>query len=355
MEKKAVRLLLVDDSATIRKVVRFGFQSIDAPITIIDEAENGREGVQKALALKPDVILMDLNMPIMSGIEATREIMRHSPVPILIFTSIPDPESLTEEGITAMQAGAVMICKKPTGFQHRQAQNDFRKLARIIIAMSEIQVIRRREYPNVKPTRQLTLERPVNTIIFIGASTGGPAILSQVLKKLPLLFPYPILIAQHMASNFVENFATWLDSETPLRVKIAEEMESLAPGMVYVPPMNTHIGLYPSRQIRLIPQSDEKKICPSVDLLFFDAARYVKEKAIGILLTGMGKDGADGMKKIHDQHGLTLAQEEKSCVVFGMPAAAIKNDAVDFIFTPTEISHYLVDLIQTSTQAESLN
>jgi two-component system chemotaxis response regulator CheB len=210
--------------------------------------------------------------------------------------------------------------------------------------MSEIQVVKRREYPTIKNTKQLLLERPDDIRIFIGASTGGPTILSQILKNLPASFPYPILVAQHMASTFVDNFATWLDSQTRMQVKIADEMEYPVPGTIYVPPMNTHIGLYPSRQIRLIPQMDEKKVCPSVDLLFSDASRYIKEKAIGIILTGMGKDGAEGIKMIHSQHGLTIAQEEKSCVVFGMPAAAIKNQAVDFIFTPTEIAHYLFDL-----------
>ena len=346
MQKDKIRLLLVDDSQTIRKSIRYGLHTVNPDIIIISEAINGVEAIQMAHDLKPDIILMDLNMPGISGIEATRSIMADNPIPILIFTAVSNPEEISEEGLTALQAGAVMIFKKPAGYQIEKQLSEMKKLARIIKAMSEIKVTKRirTTTKNLAPTLLPPGPGEASQVIFIGASTGGPTILSTILGKMPATYPYPIVVAQHMSSRFVDNFARWLDKEISLKVTIAKDGESLFPGRVYVPPKETHFGFYPSKTIRIIPHLDEKKVCPNIDILFYDAARYFKQEAIGIILTGMGKDGAVGLKQMREQNSITIAQDQESCVVFGMPSVAIKSKAVEFIFTPDEISQYLLDI-----------
>jgi len=345
IENTKIKLLLVDDSQTIRKSIRYGLHAVNPEIVIFGEAANGVEAIQMARDIKPDVILMDLNMPGMNGIEATRTIMSENPIPILVFTAVANPEEMSEEGLTALQAGAVMIFKKPSGAHLDKKLSEMKKLARIITAMSELKVTKRIQRSTKKPTENLVLNNHrTQRYILIGASTGGPTIISTILSKLPANYPYPIVIAQHMSSRFVTNFAHWLDNETRLKVITAKDGVSLQAGKVYLPPKESHIGFYPSKNIRIIPHLDEKKVCPNVDILFYDAARHLKQNAIGIILTGMGKDGAVGLKQMREQNSITIAQDEESCVVFGMPSVAIKSNAVEFVFTPKEISAYLLDI-----------
>lgn len=345
VKQEFIRLLVVDDSDTIRLIVRKGLHAVNPSIIVIGEAKNGQEAVQQALTLKPDVILMDIKMPVMDGIQATREIMSQTKIPILIFTGSQNPEKVDTDSLNAIHAGAMMIFKKPATFGKTSGLSVFKNLSRLITSMAQIKVNYRDQVGQSQAvTRQLSPLSDEDKMVFIGASTGGPSILAAILHALPTNYPCPILIAQHMSEGFVENFARWLDSETKLTVKIARDQEIPLPGIIYLAPKSSHMGLYENRQIAITPNLTLKKVCPSVDLLFHDAGQVLKERAIAILLTGMGKDGAAGLRLVLDAGGTTIAQDEQSCIVYGMPKAAVNIHAVQQQMNPEEISTFLVSL-----------
>ena len=347
VKQEFIRLLVVDDSDTIRLTVRKGLHAVNPNILVIGEAKNGQEAVQQALALKPDVILMDIKMPVMDGIQATREIMSRLQIPILIFTGSQDPEKVDTDSLNAIQAGAMMIFKKPATFGKTSTLSEFKNLSRLITSMAQIKVNYRDQVAQSQAvTRQLSPSSEQDRMVFIGASTGGPSILAAILHELPGNFPYPILIAQHMSEGFVENFARWLDSETKLTVKIARDQEIPLPGIIYLAPKCSHMGLYENREIAIAPNLTLKKVCPSVDHLFHHASQVLKEKAVAILLTGMGKDGAKGLRMVRDAGGTTIAQDEQSCIVYGMPKAAVNMQAAQQQMTPEEITTLLQSLCQ---------
>lgn len=345
VKQEFIRLLVVDDSDTIRLAVRKGLHAVNPNIIVIGEAKNGHEAVLQAFSLKPDVILMDIKMPVMDGIQATREISSQLQIPILIFTGSQNPEKVDTDSLNAIQAGAMMIYRKPVTFGKTSTLSEFKNLSRLITSMAQIKVNYRDQVAQSKAvTRQLAPLSEEDRMVFMGASTGGPSILAAIFHQLPAKFPYPILVAQHMAEGFVDNFARWLDSETKLSVKIARDQEIPLPGIIYLAPKASHMGLHENREIAIIPNLTAKKVCPSVDHLFRSASQVLKDKAIAILLTGMGKDGAAGLRMVRDAGGTTIGQDEQSCIVYGMPKAAVNIFAVQQQMTPEEISTYLTSL-----------
>lgn len=292
-------------------------------------AENGEDAVVKCAADVPDLILMDLVMPVMGGVEATRRIMAGSPCPILVVTSSVDNNA--GKVFEAMGAGALDAVKTPVLGKNGEVTGD-------IALLSKMETIRKLT-AGFNAKERAFVPRHVSSgcsstgsLVAIGSSSGGPAALAQLLKCLPEDFPASVVIIQHVDAHFAEDLAAWLDNQCKLPVKIARENDVLSPSTVYVAASSDHLVI--SQNGRLCYTAEPKKFVyrPSVDVFFDSVARHWKGSAIAVLLTGMGRDGATGLLNLRETGIHTIAQDEASCAVYGMPkAAANMNAAVDIL------------------------
>ncbi len=348
-----IKVLIVDDSTVVRDLLKHIFCS-DKEIVVIGEAKDGLEAVDLVSRNRPDVVTMDINMPRLNGFEATRQIMEKTPVPIVIITASWDPNDVGKTWL-AMEAGAVAAIEKP----RYSNEEDYRKSSENIIdtvkLMSQVKVVRRwspnrlRNLQSETPTKihnGLTV-RPYG-IIAIGASTGGPPVIKQLLEALSSDFPTPIVIVQHIARNFTAGFAEWLNQSTQLRVEVAKHGDRLEPGTVYVAPDGLHLKIDMSNRVVLTNDPPENGLRPSVSYFFRSVAAVFGNKAIGILLTGMGRDGANEMKILRDTGAITVAQDKDSSVVHGMPGEAIKLGGASYIASPDKIAGLLIRLANGS-------
>ena len=324
-----MRILLVDDSMLVRSMLRSMLESFGYEIA--GEAGNGQKGVEAAAELRPDLILMDVNMPVMDGITATGIIMKENPAPIVIFTS----EDIAEVGYKALNEGALEIIPKP-GI-HQMNDKDFAERLKSILE----QIIRfnSTRLSSKKPAGHSdggrSLVRP--EIIVIGASTGGPSAVKTVLDGLPGDFPVPIILTQHIETGFDRGYAEWLDQSTALNVRIADESDSPAAGSVIVAPATHHLICAGGKLIRDDgPRLDNQK--PSIDKMFLSATKTYGPRVTGILLTGMGRDGANGCLEIIKNGGDTIVQDQESSMIFGMPKAAIELDAASIVLPLSQIA-----------------
>ncbi|MGH7717667.1 MAG: chemotaxis-specific protein-glutamate methyltransferase CheB [Gemmatimonadaceae bacterium] len=348
-----IRVLVVDDSTTVRKLLVTILEG-DPEITVIGEAANGAEAVEKAAELRPDLITMDVVMPVMDGLEATKEIMISTPTPILIVSATGN-RGTVELSLDATQAGALMVLSKPQSPQSERFQEKSEQLKAMVKAMSQVKVVRHRG------ARGMTGARPPRApgarggggserrLVAIGASTGGPAALRRILMDLPGDFGAPILVVQHMAKGFMDGLSSWLNAGCSLHVKVAESGESLGPHVVYLAPDNRHLGVGNGgeRDGRVV-LSDAPPIGgfrPSATHLFESVARACGENAIGLILTGMGSDGVAGLAALWGAGGKVIAQDEATSVVFGMAQEAVRAGVVDAVLALDAIAPRLVDLV----------
>lgn len=331
-----IRVLIVDDSAVARQSLRFILESHEG-LTVVGEAKNGEEAVAMTERLEPDVITMDIRMPRMDGLDAAQRIMESNPVPIVVVTSV-DLGQETELSREAMRRGALSVVERPTSADQRARERFARRLVRKVKLMSDVKVVHRSRGTRPMPAKGVGATSPAPVprpkaakveIAAIGASTGGPAALHQVIGSLPVDFPVPILVVQHISFGFVDGLASWLDKDCALRVKVAEATDRVEPGVVYVAPDEHHLGISSYGRVRLSPEGDVDGHRPSATYLFNAVAQSYGPAAVGAILTGMGRDGAAGMKALHDRGAVTIAQDEGSCVVFGMPKEAIALGAID--------------------------
>jgi two-component system chemotaxis response regulator CheB len=339
---KKTRVLVVDDSRMYRKIL-LEILGGDSSFEVVAEATNGKEAVKYASLLKPDVISMDMMMPEMDGIEATQIIMQETPVPIVIASSVYKSDDI-HLAIRELEAGAVVITPKPEapGIQNYEASAaKYRQLLKI---MSEVKVIRRKK--RYMPVKSISATDTCNIpsgadIIAIGASAGGPEALKIILQTIYHPARAPIVVAQHMDWHFTEGYAEWLDQMFPSGVKTAEEGELLQRGNIYITPGNRHMEITQSGIIRLKkPVSNNEKWnghVPSIDLLFKSLTKYLPSGTIAILLSGMGRDGAEGLKALKNAGAYTMIQSKESSLIYGMPAEAEKLDAACRILSPEEI------------------
>ncbi len=330
-----IRCLIVDDSRTARALLR-AVLSADPEVEVVGEAEDGEEGVQKAKALRPDVITMDVQMPKMDGLRATQEIMVEAPTPIVIVSQ----GFLAKEVDAAMQAirlGALSVVNKPTG----PADPDFEAAAREIVEtvknMSRVKVVRRwRGTAPGAPKPQSRAETGVRGIALL-ASTGGPAALAKLLPELPADFPLPMLVVQHIAIGFVEGFTGWLDSLSKVTVKVAAAGERLKGGTVYVAPSNAHLCVAPGSHVLLDEGPPVGGFRPSGTRLFKSVAEQWGKEGVAVVMTGMGRDGVEGLRDLRQQGGLVLAQDQTSSVVYGMAQVAQSEGLVNEELTLEEL------------------
>ena len=330
-----IKVMVVDDSALVRKVITDILES-DKDIEVIGTANNGKSAVFKNLTLNPDVITMDIEMPIMDGLEALQEIIKTNPKPVIMMSVLTQYGA--EATFRALEFGAIDFIPKPSNFLAMSMDDIAELLISKVKAVAHIPL--KISYNKDRTNRQLTKltvdsnQKRVQKIVGIGTSTGGPSALQRVLQKLPGNFPSPILVVQHMPPGFTKAFAERLDSLCYVSVKEAEDSEEAVDGCVYIAPGDSHIVMEKMNNKRIIRLSQSEKVSghrPSADVLFQSMVKVGMENNIGVIMTGMGRDGAMGIKEIHNNGGYTIAQDESTSVVYGMNRVAVEMGAVDAV------------------------
>ncbi len=337
-----IRVIVVDDSRLARSLL-VEILSADDEIEVVGEATNGQEAVEMVAQLKPNLVTMDLEMPVMGGLEAIERIMAKDAVPILVVTTRDDGMIAN----TAISKGALDLAVKPDVGDFEAAE-----LIAKVKLLSKIKVVRHigRAYAKLPEARLRRAEPVVATsdwLVAIASSTGGPFALSVILAALPEHFPWPIVIAQHNSDGFVPGMVEWFHRVARNPVKVGEDGEALIPGTVYVSPSERHMHVTPTRRLALAERGPKDIYRPSCDMLLSSVARSHAARAIGVILTGMGSDGAKGMQDIKAAGGVTIAQDEETSDVFGMPRVAIERGCIDRILPLEKISAEMVSLART--------
>jgi two-component system, chemotaxis family, protein-glutamate methylesterase/glutaminase len=344
----AVSVLLVDDSL-IALTILSRMLSTSPDIQVVGKARSGREALELIPRLQPAVICTDLHMPDMDGLELTKEIMAHFPRPILVVSAAVHPEDI-HNVFSLLEAGAVDVLPKPRGGLAADEQRVTQELVSKIKIISGVVALTRRlkPLPGLAKSEAGPLSAPEQLrprIIAIGASTGGPQALRTILAPLPLDFPAPILCVQHISDGFLEGLVEWLANQCAMPVKIAQSGEQPRPGTIYFPQEGTHLEIDKSGRLVCSHKAPVDGHRPSVTATFESVAEYCGDAAIGILLTGMGSDGAHGMQEIFEAGGITIAQNEETSVVFGMPMQAIARGAVKYVLPVHKIAFMLPELL----------
>ena len=334
-----IRILVVDDSPLVRTVLAT-LLAQDPSLEIVGVAKNGKEAIALVPKLRPNLITMDIHMPEMDGCECTKQIMAYHPTPILIISSsgVPGDRALI---FKAIEYGALDVVEN-TKILNSNSPEDAKQLIERVKTLARITVITHPLAKLEKKSAPAAVVADGPAVVVIASSTGGPQALMTVLHGLPKNFPSAILIVQHISQGFTEGLVEWLNAGSKITVKIALDEAPLQPGIAYVAPSGFHMRVERGKIIRLSdgPPVDGQK--PSGTVLFESVAASCGTRAVGLVLSGMGRDGASGAKQLHQSGGHVIAQDEKSCVVFGMPKAAIDLGAVDEVLPLEKISHALM-------------
>jgi len=337
---KPLRILIAEDTRLFTQALRDVLEE-DRGIVVAGMACNGQEAVDKAKKLKPDLIIMDINMPVMSGMDAIEQIMATNPTPILVVTANASQRVLFQ----ALEHGALdLILKQKVWPSGEKEQAEFREKVRLL---SGIRVIRHvaGKLTSIKEGRGLKIE--AKHVVAIAGSTGGPQALHRLLSVLPADFPAPVLVVQHMAHGFSHGLVNWLDGECTLDVRIASHGDPLEPGRVLLAPDGVHMIVGKGGTVVLEDSEPVSGQRPSATVLFRSVAKVFNTRAVGVVITGMGKDGAEGLRDIYDVGGITIAQDERSSLVYGMPRAAAELGVVGSVLPLDEIPRALLQAIRT--------
>lgn len=349
-----MRILLVEDSDTVAMLLTAIF-SAEPHMEVVGRARNGKEALTLIEEVRPDVITMDIRMPEMDGFEATRIIMSSNPTPIVVISSSIDDEEL-KITFRAIEAGALTVLEKPRGTTHADFEARRAELVNTVRAMAEVKVVRRKAKVPLRQVKDDTRVAPpahdgAYRLLAIGCSTGGPLALKTILETMPAGFPIPMVVVQHISPGFLGGMISWLQDFTPLKLHLAENYGALLPGHVYFAPDGYHLTVTRDNEQLLAQLNDDKPVKgfrPSATPLLESVARACGDDAIGCLLTGMGDDGALGLQKLHNAKSYTFVQDEESCVVFGMPAAALAIGATTNLIQLSNISQHLQQLAEQS-------
>ncbi|MBI9033957.1 MAG: chemotaxis-specific protein-glutamate methyltransferase CheB [Bacteroidales bacterium] len=348
-----IKVLIVEDSPVMQQTLEFALKS-DPEISIIGIASDGIEALELLQRKKPDIITMDVNMPRMNGFETTRKIMETDPIPIVIITGSWDVQDV-RTSFLAIEAGAVSILGKPKSILDPEYDQIVKNIINTIKLMSEVKLVtrvpaREKKVEPVDVSYDHQIQKQKYELLALGASTGGPPLIYSMLSQLSKQTPFPILIVQHIAEGFTNGFRDWLDDGSNLPVHIAKDREKLLPGHVYLAPDGHQMGVNWRKEIVITKDLPENNLRPAVSYLFRSVAETYGDKAIGVILSGMGKDGAQELKMMNDKGAFTIAQEEKSCVVFGMPKVAIELGGVDLVLTPDKIIEVINEITHKSNR-----
>lgn len=341
-DKLTTRVLIVDDSPTVQKLLDYVFRS-DPAIEVVGCAADGAEAIRLAKERRPDVITMDLNMPGMDGYEATCQIMQQCPTPIVVVSGSAVPGEV-DATFRALEAGALVAVQRPAAIGHPEHLATATALLRTVKSMAEVKVVRRwaagrKAGAPAAPRRTAAPRKP--QLVLLGASTGGPAVLRDILAELSPGFSLPIVIVQHMSPGFAPGFAAWLGSASGYDVRLATHGELLRGGRAYIVPDAVQPRITRDFHIELVPRESEHGMCPSVSHLFRCVADDLGAATVAVLLTGMGKDGAHELRELKDKGAITIVQDRASSAVYGMPGEALKQDAAKFVLAPAEIGKVL--------------
>ncbi len=347
---------MVDDSPTARELLVTILQNAEG-IQVVGTGSNGEEAVRLTLRQHPDVVTMDSHMPKMDGMEATRRIMRESPTPIVMVSGSMMREEV-DITFEALRAGALTVVSKP-GLADPETCD---KVVQAVRLMADVPVIHhwgrtRQRFREAATTAKDAQSDATSApdwashvaaldirVVGIAASTGGPMVLANILGALPADFPLPILLVQHITTGFGPGLANWLNTQTDLRVSLAGHGEMPLGGGVWLAPDDYHVQINARGVIELSKAPPYKGLRPSANYLFHSLASSYGARAVGITLTGMGDDGAEGLEALHRAGGLTVAQEKSSCVVYSMPHEAIVRNAALHVLTPPQIAAMLTQL-----------
>ncbi|MCS6882073.1 MAG: chemotaxis-specific protein-glutamate methyltransferase CheB [Oscillochloridaceae bacterium] len=354
----SLRILIVDDSPLMRSLLR-QLLEWDSEIQVVGEAGDGQQGLALVAELKPDLVILDVQMPVMDGLETTRQIMAYHPTPILVFTGTM---SNREVDITfeMLGAGALDVMEKPALADPAALELARRSLVRKIRLLSRVRVVTHLRGRRTRGQQRLASDPPAGPspvcfpgrqepslaleaqpglcpVVVIGASTGGPRVVRQILTALPADFPAAIIVVQHIADGFSAGMVEWLAQSVPLQVTLATEGMPIRPGHVLVAPDRYDLLVQPNGTIHLsgLPLLIQR---PAIDIVMQSVAAVCAKQAVGVLLTGMGRDGAIGMLAIRRAGGYAIAQDGASCAIFGMPRAAIELGAADIVLPPQQIA-----------------
>ena len=340
-------MLVVDDSAVSRDLLTHVLAS-EPCIEVVGHARDGEEAVAMLGEKMPDVVTMDIHMPGIDGFETTRRIMETQPLPIVIVSASFDPGDVAKM-FRALEAGAVAAVEKPPGPGHPEHAALARKFIDTVKAMSEVRVIRRWPRARKEARTAEPVALPSNTanirLVVIGASTGGPPVLRAVLAGLPKPCPVPVVIVQHISAGFVQGLADWLSTTTGMPVRLAQHGEVAAAGVALLAPDGFQTSIATNGRIVCGPEPAEHGLRPAASFLFRSVAKNFGAHAAGVLLTGMGRDGADDLKLMRDAGAVTFAQDKESSVIHGMPGEAIRLDAAMHVANPERIAAILHSLL----------
>jgi two-component system chemotaxis response regulator CheB len=344
---KKVGVLVVDDSPICRQLICDALAK-DPELEVVGTAADGKEAIAKAQQLRPNVVTMDVDMPVMDGLTAVEHLMSDSPLPILVLTADPRNQA-PELTMRALELGALALQVKPSLDAGPEAWN----LAREVKLLSTVKVIRHIRKKRGTETNVVVTSPPPEAanytsspigVVAIASSTGGPQVIHKLFNSLPADFPAPIVVVQHINSAFAESLAGWLASTSRLKVRLAKDNDALVPGEVLIAPSNMHMVIPARGRVALRAGEPRDGHIPSGSMLLESAAKAYGRRAVGVVLTGMGSDGAEGMLAIKNAGGKTLAQSQESCVVYGMPAAALAKKAVDHIIHGDDLTTALTRL-----------
>lgn len=345
-----IKVLIVDDSAVHRNYLTYILSS-DSEIQVVGQAANGKEALDFLKFHQPDVITMDIYMPEMDGFEVTRKIMENKPIPIVIVSAVWDPMEV-EKTFKAMEVGAVSLLEKPAGIGSPNSEQNAAELIAIVkqAAVAKVARIRSRRVPASAPVTIPPSQRTRGGIevVVLGASTGGPAAIQQFLTGLPRDFSLPILMVQHISNGFTRGFVEWLNESSPLQVYVATQGEHIRRGHVYVAPEEFQMGVNDRGIIKLREDPPEHFMRPAASYLFRSVLKTFSKATAGILLTGMGVDGAAELKLIKDAGGVTFAQDHASSIIHGMPGEAIRLGGVDYVMPPKDIASMLTSVVSNT-------
>lgn len=359
MAGEKIRVLIVEDSLVCAEIIKQILET-DSEIEVIGIAENGEEAISLVPKLKPDIITMDIHMPRMNGLEATEYIMAYHPTPIIVVSSsIHDRD--THLAFEAISAGALDVLEKPDPIIWENFAQVGSELINKVKFLSKVKVITHirgkrkqrkvaaQEKAEAETEKEIKIEKGYSDlpgIVAIAASTGGPQAIGKVISSLPKNYPLPVVIGQHLAEGFISGFVEWLRSISKMPVKLIKDREEIQPSIVYVSPVKENTIVAEPGIFELVPPRSEDIYRPSLDLLISTAAGTFKMNTIGVILTGMGSDGARGLKRVYDLGGYTIAQDEKTSTVFGMPKAAIEMGAAKEVLPVDDIGERLRQLAE---------
>ncbi len=347
---KRIRVLIIEDSKVIREFLEYIIGQ-DPRLEVAASVDSAEEALRILARVSPDVISMDIRLPGINGFEATQRIMSEKPTPIVVVSASVECEDL-QITMNALQSGALTVLEKPVGTTSADYEALSQRLCTQLAIMSQVKVVRRHTSArSVLPAeRRVTPRRGGYRVVAIVSSTGGPNALVQLLGRLGPDFPLPIALVQHITSSFLEGFAAWLENSSPFSVVIVKERACLTPGTIYVADRDHHLRVLHGR----VQVDSGDPVCaqrPSGTVLFESAADSYGHQALGVLLTGMGEDGAQGLLKLRNKGGHTIAEHESTAVVYGMPGEAVRLGGVCESLPLPEIAPRILDVTLSNKEA----